>query len=81
MAIDYFPYLTKLLIPPPYSLTDPTIIPVTKYFCRNGYTHIIGKVETIIAADCIDIVVVVVLAPNCWDVALTCVELITSIIR
>jgi len=40
-----------------------------------------GRVAIIIAAVCIETVVVLVLAPNCWDMALTWVELIISIIR
>ena len=31
----------------PQSLTAPSIIPLMKYFCRNGYRHTMGKVVTI----------------------------------
>ena len=30
----------------PYPLTDPSAMPVTKYFCRKGYTTRIGTAET-----------------------------------
>ena len=31
-----------------YSFTDPSVIPVTKYFCMNGYMIRIGMVATTI---------------------------------
>ena len=33
-----------------YSFTPPSVIPVTKYFCKNGYSIIIGNMVTIVAA-------------------------------
>lgn len=35
-----------------YSLTLPTVIPLTKYFCRNGYTTMIGSAPINICAVC-----------------------------
>ena len=40
-----------------YSLTEPIITPLTKYFCRKGYTHKIGKTESTMAAICSEVVV------------------------
>ena len=45
----------------PYPFTAPSAIPVTKYFCRNGYTIRIGTVEmTVIAHRIVTGVVIVV---------------------
>ena len=33
-----------------YPLMEPIITPLTKYFCRNGYTHTMGITTTIIVA-------------------------------
>lgn len=33
-----------------YSFTPPTIIPLMKYFCRNGYRHMIGAAVKIAVA-------------------------------
>ena len=35
---------------PIYSLTAPTLTPFTKYFCKNGYAIMNGRIATIIAA-------------------------------
>lgn len=34
-----------------YPFKEPIIIPLTKYFCTNGYTIIIGRALTIMLAD------------------------------
>lgn len=38
----------------PYPLMEPIIAPLAKCFCKNGYTHRIGKVATTITAILID---------------------------
>ena len=60
------------------------MMPLTKYFCRNGYTMIIGRIEMTIAAICTERAVVGFILPaaaefiddmNCAPVSL---EAITS---
>ena len=39
------------------------MMPLTKYFCRNGYTHMMGSTAMIIAAICTEVAVTV----ECWE--------------
>ena len=83
MLLFTAPWAMNNSTPPYYSLTDPIMIPVTKYFCRNGYTQSIGATAITMAAVWIDSVVVAVFA---WAAAEAADELIillfmTSIMR
>ncbi|MNH43147.1 hypothetical protein D3C79_1049840 [compost metagenome] len=48
-------------------MTEPSIIPCTKYFCRNGYTQIIGNTDIIIAVACTEKDVTFACAVYCAD--------------
>lgn len=41
---------TVLYAARPHPFTEPIIIPFTKYFCRNGYTRMMGATDITMAA-------------------------------
>ncbi len=45
LSISHYIFMNKY-----YSFTAPTLTPLTKYFCRNGYAIMNGRIATMIAA-------------------------------
>jgi len=55
--LNYLPFSGR-----PYPLIAPNISPFVKYFCKNGYTNIIGKTVMMVIVFCTDTILICAIA-------------------